>query len=114
TDVEDLVDLPLEVFAVVRMHLGTSDTLADRLRSSGQALHRVVPSDESPLAVLNEEDAGDGVDGGIGEFFLLLQRIDHRLQTIAQALQFRGKAAGGGDRRGLAIPDRNGIPLDLD
>ena len=47
--------------------------------ASAAARPAVVPAHEPPFAILHEEEAGHGVDGGVGEVLLLLQRLLHLL-----------------------------------
>jgi len=61
TGIEDLLDLLKHVGAVVRVNESTVGAFTQNLVCSSQASHRVVPSNEPSLPVLNEEDAADGV-----------------------------------------------------
>src|SRR5206468_2240898 len=73
TTIEYLVDLPLDVSAVVGMNEWAAGALTQKLLSSSEALHGVIPSNEPPFAVLDEEDTADGVDGRFTELLGFLQ-----------------------------------------
>ena len=88
---------------------------------TSETRHRVIPADEPPFAVLDEEDAADGVDGGVGELLLLFQigvalieLLHHGLDGGSKTFQFGREARRQKRKVGLlAGAHRHRVFLDL-